>query len=288
MEPFVATTSARSGELPAAEPLERPFQRIVCGIDGSRAAREAARQAAALAAPGAAIELVAVADEWGVGLTAAALLTKTHARHALDEVAHELRELGVHSERRIVSGFPPYEVLLREAAGHDLLAVGRHAHSRLGGVAIGRTATNLVHRSNLPLLVAAAPPAGQAFPGRILVAADGPGHPERAVRLAGLIARDTGAEITLLRVNWSRHTKRPELATAIAELNELGVEPVEILTAGLPRRQIPLLAAQENASLVIVGSRGLGGPRALGSVSERVAHESPCSVLIVRPPVILH
>jgi nucleotide-binding universal stress UspA family protein len=31
-----------------------------------------------------------------------------------------------------------------------------------------------------------------------------------------------------------------------------------------------------------VGSRGLHGLRALGSVSERVAHDASCSVLVVR------
>jgi nucleotide-binding universal stress UspA family protein len=32
----------------------------------------------------------------------------------------------------------------------------------------------------------------------------------------------------------------------------------------------------------VVGSRGLQGMRSLGSVSERVAHEARCSVLVVR------
>jgi nucleotide-binding universal stress UspA family protein len=31
-----------------------------------------------------------------------------------------------------------------------------------------------------------------------------------------------------------------------------------------------------------VGSRGLHGVRALGSVSERVAHDARCSVLVIR------
>jgi nucleotide-binding universal stress UspA family protein len=34
--------------------------------------------------------------------------------------------------------------------------------------------------------------------------------------------------------------------------------------------------------LLVVGSRGLQGLRSLGSVSERVAHEARCSVLVVR------
>ena len=38
----------------------------------------------------------------------------------------------------------------------------------------------------------------------------------------------------------------------------------------------------EQCDLVVVGSRGLRGVRALGSVSERVAHDARSSVLVVR------
>jgi nucleotide-binding universal stress UspA family protein len=102
--------------------------------------------------------------------------------------------------------------------------------------------------------------------------------------MAGQIASATGGQITLLRLDWSHHAKRRELAEAVADLKDLGAEPVEIVMGGHPRRRIPEFAQQEHAALVVVGSRGLNGARALSSVSERVAHEAPCSVLIARPP----
>jgi nucleotide-binding universal stress UspA family protein len=43
-----------------------------------------------------------------------------------------------------------------------------------------------------------------------------------------------------------------------------------------------LVEASKDADLVVVGSRGLHGFRALGSVSERVAHRARSSVLVVR------
>ena len=43
-----------------------------------------------------------------------------------------------------------------------------------------------------------------------------------------------------------------------------------------------LVDASRDAGLLVVGSRGLHGLRALGSVSERVAHSAACSVLVVR------
>jgi nucleotide-binding universal stress UspA family protein len=63
-----------------------------------------------------------------------------------------------------------------------------------------------------------------------------------------------------------------EAARAVAdELEEQDESAVDLISA-----------ASESADLVIVGSRGLHGLKALGSVSERVAHEARCSVLVIR------
>jgi len=43
-----------------------------------------------------------------------------------------------------------------------------------------------------------------------------------------------------------------------------------------------LVGASGIVDLVVVGSRGVHGLKALGSVSERVAHQAECSVLVVR------
>ena len=64
------------------------------------------------------------------------------------------------------------------------------------------------------------------------------------------------------------------------------IEPLEGLSTGFitdPGHPVPVLTElSEEADLLVVGSRGLHGPRALGSVSERVAHRAASSVLVVR------
>jgi nucleotide-binding universal stress UspA family protein len=56
------------------------------------------------------------------------------------------------------------------------------------------------------------------------------------------------------------------------------------LVEGRPANKIVETAKNGNFDLVVVGSRGLGGIKEffLGSVSDRVADEAPCPVLIIK------
>lgn len=56
------------------------------------------------------------------------------------------------------------------------------------------------------------------------------------------------------------------------------------LIEGRPADQIIKTAEEEHIDLIIIGSRGLGGIQQflLGSVSDRVADQAPCPVLIIR------
>ena len=69
-------------------------------------------------------------------------------------------------------------------------------------------------------------------------------------------------------------------AETIARRYDAGLRPVVAKHDETVLHALHVLS--EDADLLVVGSRGLRGLRALGSVSERIAHEARCSVLVVR------
>ena len=63
---------------------------------------------------------------------------------------------------------------------------------------------------------------------------------------------------------------------------------IGVLEPGRAADVIKSAAAAAGASVVVMGSRGLDGLRAMGSVSRRVVHQARCSVLLVPPESLAH
>ena len=248
------------------------FRRIVCGVEAGHG-REAVDQAIALSAPGGELTFVCVHDGDG----------RARAAEALREAVEAAADAGIDAAASAQSAANPGAVLLEAATGADLLVVASHGQLAAGGAALGSTASIAVHDSAVPVLVARRPPEGAAFPGRILVATDGSPDAHRAVELAGRIARRYRSQVDLLSVDPAPHGKVDQIAVDIVELtDQLGAEPTVLREAGRANDRILEIAEHDAVSLVVLGSRGQTGLRALGSVSEHVAHRAPCSVLIAR------
>jgi nucleotide-binding universal stress UspA family protein len=261
-----------------------PFGRIVCGVDGSRSAHLAVEQATALSGPNTALAFICVREETGVGASRQATITAERADAALEEALRVARDAGIEAVAEMVYGHDPRSVLLDEAARSDLLVVASHGGSRAGGIALGGVASAAAHRATVPVLIARATPAASSFPGRILVATDGSPDAERAVELTARIGHRHRSRVYLLSVEPTSHGDPKRIAVDAVNLTaNLGVEPAVIRASGHAAERILDTAATEQVSLVVVGSRGLSGVRALGSVSERVAHRAHCSVLVARP-----
>ncbi len=230
------------------------LERIVVGVDGSDASFEACRQAAWIAPPAAAFDVVSVvhladADKVGWRAPAARDELRLEAEQALETAVATLADAGRAATPVFVNGFVA-DALLRhvETVGADLLVVGSHGRSRLEAILIGGVAGDVLHRARWSVLVTR--PRGTA-PGRTVVLGTDDTPPARA---AEAVAQELAGRLGL---------------------------PFHPVTAA-DRPVQTLVDSVTSSDLLVVGSRHLLGVRALASVSERAAHQAPCSVLVVR------
>lgn len=285
------STTAHKSHLPGRfEEVKRvqppsPFRDILCAVDGSRGSEEAVRQGIALDGPGTRLSFVAVCEDRGVGLAAQADLGEQRARNALEEASALARKGGGRSSTSMLSGASVSNMLLAEAADHDLLVVGCHGGSWLGGIMLGSTATQIAHRAEGPALVARQIANGDDFPQRILLATDGSPGSWAAARTATRLAEARQSELRLVYVPDGMHPQRyREVLKQLTVIEKAtGRQPKVVDKPGQVAERITGTAQAAQSSLIVIGRRGVTGLRALGSVSERVVHRAPCSVLLVPP-----
>lgn len=259
------------------------FRSILCVIHSGAASNVAVAQAALLAGPQTELSFLAVVGSQHDGGDESAA-DDGPVQRSLEQAEALAAERGVRASGSIVRGGNPSRLLLDASAGADLLVVGGPDDARPGDVVLGSTASSAVHAAQLPVLVARRPPEGRNFPCDILVATDGSPDSRRGVELAGRVAGAHDSRIALVRISEGRSQPHRALVEDVVALrHEVGIEPDTIEEFGNPAEQVAEAARRERVSLLVVGSRGLGGARRLGSVGERLAHEAPCSVLVARP-----
>ncbi len=266
--------------------VPEPFARIVCGVNGTRSSRVGAEQALALAGSGGSVEFLAFTDVRGDGPTRMAGTGLARAQRALDDARATAREIGVAATVELRHHPEPRRGLLDAARGRDLLVLGGHVRSRAEGMILGSTAALALHAGEVPVLIARPAPGGRTLSERVMVATTGSGDDRRAAELAAAIAARDGAGVTILHADGrTGPSVRRELAEEAAAAYALtGVEPVVVTLHEHGADAIADAAAELDATLLVLGSRGLTGVRALASVSERAGARAPCSVLVVRRP----
>ena len=169
-----------------------------------------------------------------------------------------------------------YVGLLRVArdAAADLVAIGAHAGSRLAGAVLAETAALVLHEAPCSVLLARHGYDPDRFPSRVVVGVDGSPESRAALALAADVSRRSGGTLVVV-------TAGHDQEQAVAALDGLDAPHDHIASPDRPVDAI--VTAARTADLTIVGSRGLHGASALGSVSERVAYRAESSVLVVRP-----
>jgi nucleotide-binding universal stress UspA family protein len=258
---------------------------ILCGVDGTRTAYEAVRQAASLTGPNGHLTLVAVTGAFGSGRYSGAALAPARARHVLAYAERVAKEAGASAEAVLDERAPVDQALLERARDYSLLAVGAPSMSRFAHIMIGGVASSAAHLLPASLLIARRPPSGLAVAERIIVASDALEGSDHLVQFAIGLARERKASLQILHAARAESGFHPTRIARHAENvgQALGAQARVCVVPGRARDVIVETAARERATLLILSSHRVGGARALGSVSERVAHDAPCSVLIARP-----
>lgn len=137
----------------------------------------------------------------------------------------------------------------------------------------------------------------------IVVGTDGSQPAEAAVEQAADLARGSGARLHVVtaypdvpsyreRITSSakresiqlREVAETVLARTVQKLTDEGIAVETHARDGDPAEAILEVAQERKADLIVVGNRGLTGIERflLGSVSSKLSHHAPCSVMIVR------
>lgn len=136
---------------------------------------------------------------------------------------------------------------------------------------------------------------------RLLLATDGSPCSLRALHMTAEVARAMSCEVLVLVVSGlvfmrpfrgeeadllvpSNEEAAEILMEAFSYLAAHGQRPRTLHRIGLPHDVIRAVAQEERVNLIVMGSHGRTGLQRfiLGSVSERVLADAPCSVLIAR------
>jgi nucleotide-binding universal stress UspA family protein len=255
------------------------FDRVVCGVDRSAAGELAARAAARVTAPTGSLALVSVEDSslavhagWAMANVAELLASEAELALARGESAaapwHRV-------DARLLRGDPLHSLLAEiERERATLAVVGSHGLTRVTGIALGAVSTYLLHEAPCAVLVARGPIDAARWPRSIVAGVDGSPESDVALVAARELAERYGAS---LRAIVATRDAPVDLERAHELADDVEEHPLEAVDA--------LAVLSEHTDLVVVGSRGLRGVRALGSVSERIAHEARCPVLAVRDSV---
>lgn len=224
----------------------------------------------------------------------------------LQAAAAPLNAPGRLIDTRVVRGRPA-SALLEEAKAlqPDLIVIGSRGHGPLATVLLGSVSTEIVDHAPCPVLVARRPTAH-----RLVIGVDGSESSQRAVAtlsawpiFAGLPARVVGVSErspgwTALSTAFypgmaetaesSREARRSQAAQiterACEDLSRVGLIATSELREGDPAEELIRAATEDDADLIVVGSRGLSALSrlALGSVARKVLLHTPVSVLVVR------
>lgn len=262
----------------------RPFQRVLCAVDGTRPSYAAVAQAAQLVGRRGSLTLLAVTAPRGAGRFRSAALGKLRAGKVIEHASHLARQSGVPFTTVVDPAGPPSKVIGARAGEHDLLAIGAPSHSVFGSFG-GSVAVETLRAFTTPLLMAR-PLAGQGLTETIVLASDGLQGSDALLELAIELAGPSCRRVVLVHAQGSESSAHPHRVLAQKQRLEraCGARAQVLIEPRDACELIEAAVAEHEATLAVIGSRRAGGVGAmLGSVSRRAVRTLDCSVLVVPP-----
>lgn len=276
-----STTETHQAEATGASPAV--FTDILCAVDGSPGGYAAVEQAAALTGPDGHVTLLAVTSFRSAGAARSPAIAPVRMKEILDRAVQITEDACVSTSVEVDPAAPPAEVILEWAAEHDLLAMGAPTTPWPAGLFGGGPTAAAVGSLVTPLLAARSFPSADASRGPILVASDGLEGSDQLVEFAARLARSRGVSVQLVHAGGHRSRKRRDRIAEQTRALEgaFGDSSNATIESGSARTVIADTARALDAHLVVMSSRRLHGPIAIGSVSRHVVHKAGCSVLLV-------
>ena len=287
------------------------FTKIVVCSDGSEPALQASRIAAEIAGRfHAELTLLSVYNPAGV-LASFAMAPEAAPSNdivmSIGEETHKvvqqktgaiLDRAGVTYQFRGEMGHPVDCINdVAEGIGADLIVLGSRGMSEWKALLLGSVSDGVLHHAHCPVLIVRGE---QTTFTKILLACDGSAGAFQATRSAGALADKFGAPLVILNVleplSALAQALQPDSESSLLRARQLIGTRVRGMAhdvdcaftmqqeVGHPAETIVQIARENDYPLIVVGSRGMSALKALalGSVSNRVAHHSHCSVLVVR------
>jgi nucleotide-binding universal stress UspA family protein len=211
-------------------------------------------------------------------------------------------------DRRVTNDLPARGLLdLVEAEDASLLVVGGRGVGELRAALLGSVSYECVHRSPTPVAVVRAGMVHHKSdsPARVVVGIDGSPAAQAALEWAVQEAAVRGATLEVVHAWRTPYVggdpfgatividpkafedgARAVMAKAMASVDVSSLDQPVVTSIAHDGAAAAILTAGEQADLVVMGARGVGGFAGLllGSASSQVVHHARCPVVIVPSP----
>jgi nucleotide-binding universal stress UspA family protein len=259
-------------------------------------------------------ELLALSAEHRQAFEEARGAADIDAQHMLATEVERLRQAGLDASSQIRSGHPAEEIVrLATEWRSDIIAVGSHGLSGARRFLLGSVSDRVFEYAPCSVLIVKPGAAGAAvrprFPDsgekwRLLLAYDDSAPARKAVELCSALPLGSRAEISAITVmpmirmyrqdirqqlDWLWQGKKQAAEMALEWVAaEVGGKDLTVSTRLVEASDVSQAvldaATRLDSDLIIVGHKGKKAFERflLGSVTARIAHHAPCSVLSVR------